>query len=453
MSQPTGLCRDCAGAVPKEAMDTGHGRCPACGSPRLLFHDELHGLGIAHIDCDAFYASIEKRDDPTLRDRPVIVGGGRRGVVATACYIARIKGVRSAMPMFQALQRCPEAVVIRPNMAKYAAVGRQVRALMLEATPLVEPLSIDEAFLDLGGTERLHGGSAARTLVRLARRIEDEIGVTASVGLSCNKFLAKLASDLDKPRGFVVVGRAEALDFLAAQPVGRIWGAGQALQRRLIADGIATIGDLRRWTERDLLARYGSIGRRLYRFARAEDDRRVHPSAPAKSLSAETTFAADLHDPAELKARLWPLCERVAERLKAKDLAGRTVTLKLKTRRFRLLTRSHSLAAPTQLAETIYRTAAPLVERDARGGAYRLIGVGVSALAPAAMADPVDLADPGALHRKRVEGAIDAVRAKLGRNAIAKGRGLARVEGINHGQSGRSSRSATIRVPDSENSG
>lgn len=444
-----GLCRDCAAYLPAQPAP----RCPDCGSPRILLHDELDRLNIAHLDCDAFYAAIEKRDDPSLRNRPVIVGGERRGVVAAACYIARMTGVRSAMPMFEARKLCPDAVIIRPAMAKYAAAGRAVRALMLETTPLVEPLSIDEAFLDLSGTARLHGGSPARTLVRLARRIETEVGITASVGLSFNKFLAKLGSNMDKPRGFTVIGRAEALEFLGRQPVGRIWGAGAALQRKLKSDGIATVADLRRRSEAGLIARYGSIGGRLYRFARGEDNRRVRPSGAPKSVSAETTFGDDLSSPADLKARLWPLCERVADRLKDKDLAGRTITVKLKTSRFRLLTRSHSLAAPTKLAETIYRTAVSLMERQARGTSFRLIGIGVSGLAPAVDADPADLADPDGARRRLVEGAIDAVRAKLGRDAIGKGRALSGPSSDRaQGQRGRSSRSTTRNTPAREKS-
>lgn len=214
-----GLCRDCATPVLSPAD-----RCSGCGSPRLIFHRELHSLKIAHIDCDAFYASVEKRDDPSLRDRPVIVGGAQRGVVSAACYIARIKGVHSAMPMFQARKLCPDAVVIRPDMQKYSAVGRQIRTLMQATTPLVEPVSIDEAFLDLSGTERLHHGSPAATLIKLIQSIEAECGITASVGLSYNKSLAKLASDLDKPRGFAILGRHDAPAFLGELPVNKIWG-------------------------------------------------------------------------------------------------------------------------------------------------------------------------------------------------------------------------------------
>ena len=419
------LCRDCLASHEAPPRNRTRGaRCPACGGARLVAHPELDALNIAHIDCDAFYASVEKRDRPELRDRPVIVGGGRRGVVAAACYVARLYGIRSAMPMFRALKACPDAVVIRPDMAKYQRAGHQIRDMMRALTPLVEPLSIDEAFLDLTGTEALHGGSPARSLARLVKRIEEELGLTASIGLSYNKFLAKIASDLDKPRGFAVIGRAEAADFLADQPVRIVWGVGQALGAALARDGLRTVGDLRAREEIDLVARYGAIGRRLSRFARGIDERRVEPNAPTKSLSAETTFEADIAAPEALLAQLWPLCEKVAARLKKAELAGISVTLKLKTAGFRQLTRSRRLATPTQMAEVLYRAATPLLEREADGRHFRLIGVGASDLSDGELADPPDLFDPERAHQARVETAIDAVRAKLGESAIAKGRGL-----------------------------
>ena len=415
-------CRDCGHAEDGDSPEES--RCPECRSPRLISHSELHQLAIAHLDCDAFYATIEKRDRPELANRPVVVGGGERGVVSAACYVARLYGVRSAMPMFKALAACPDAVVIRPDMAKYAAVGAEVRKAMLEATPLVEPLSIDEAFLDLSGTDAVHGGSPARTCCLLVRRIERDLGITVSVGLSYNKFLAKFASDLEKPRGFKVIGRAEARSVLADQPVSALWGVGRALHGRLLADGIRKIADLTKLDEARLIARYGSIGKRLWRFAHGEDDRAVDPAQPAKSISAETTFNRDLHDRERLERSLWPLCERVAERLKRKGLAGASVTLKLKTADFRLLTRSHRLAEPTQLADTIFRSAAPLLAEEIDGTPYRLIGVGVAHLVAEDLADPPDLFDAEATQRRKVEAAIDSVRSKLGRKAITKGRGL-----------------------------
>ncbi|MEJ2119752.1 MAG: DNA polymerase IV [Alphaproteobacteria bacterium] len=414
------LCRDCAEIIAEAPPE----RCPACRGRRIVSHPELDTLTVAHIDCDAFYASVEKRDDPSLAEKPVIVGGAKRGVVSAACYVARTYGVRSAMPMFKALKACPDAVVIPPNMSKYAAVGREVRALMLEATPLVEPLSVDEAFLDLSGTERLHHASPARTLVRLIRRIETEIGVTASVGLSYNKSLGKIASDLDKPRGFAIIGRSESGSFLADQPISLIWGVGPALQKKLHAGGIRTIGQLRAFDEADLIARYGAMGKRLYWFCRGEDQRRVTPHGAAKSVSAETTFNDDLADYETLKTRLWRLCEKVSGRLKAKDLAGGTVTLKLKTADFRSRTRATTLEAPTQLAEVLFRAGAAMLAREVDGTAFRLIGIGASALTDASRADPPDLLDPEAGKRAKVERVIDAVRDKLGADAIGKGRGL-----------------------------
>jgi DNA polymerase-4 len=407
-----------------EGLESGPARCPRCASRRLVVHPELEDLSIAHIDCDAFYANIEKRDDPGLRDKPVIVGGRHRGVVAAACYVSRVYGVRSAMPMFKALKLCPDAVVIPSNFAKYRRIGHEIRQIMLEITPLVEPLSIDEAFLDLGGTDALHEGCPARSLARLTLRIEEEFDLTASIGLSYNKFLAKIASDLDKPRGFAVIGRGEACDFLAERPVGIIWGVGQALQRALARDGIVKIRDLREREEAALVARYGVIGRRLHSFSRGEDARRVDPDAPTKSVSAETTFNDDLADPAALTARLWPLCETVAGRLRRAKLAGGTVTLKLKTRDFRILTRRQKLGDPTQLAERIFQTAAVLLEREADGRFFRLIGVGTSDLTDGALADPPDLLDARRDRAARTEQAIEAVRDKLGRDAIRKGRGL-----------------------------
>lgn len=414
------LCRDC-GHADRESVKAE--RCPACGSPRLLAHSELAGLDIAHLDCDAFYASVEKRDNPALRDQPVIVGGGRRGVVSAACYIARIHGVRSAMPMFKARQLCPQAVVIPPDMQKYQEVGGKVRELMLAVTPAVEPLSIDEAFLDLSGTEQLHHSWPARTLAMLALRIEREIGVTVSIGLSYNKFLAKVASDLDKPRGFAVIGRSEAMQFLRTRPVGLIWGVGRALEKRLAQDGISTVGQLQGLDEPTLVSRYGAIGYRLFAFARGQDERRVEPDAPTKSVSAETTFDVDLDSADELAATMWSLCERVAARLRHSELAGRTAVLKLKTSDFRILTRSHRLESPTQLAERLYRALLPALAHEANGRSFRLIGVGAAELVDAASADPQDLLDHEERRLADLERLVDRVRDRLGPNALRRGRG------------------------------
>lgn len=413
------LCRDCL-----TAFETGS-RCPACRSPRILAHPELFDLAIAHMDCDAFYASVEKREDPSLADKPVIVGGGKRGVVSTCCYIARIRGVRSAMPMFQALRLCPEAVVLHGRMDLYAAVSRQIRQLMDALTPAVEPLSLDEAFLDLAGTTLLHGAPPAVMLARLGRTIETELGLTVSIGLSHNKFLAKVASDLDKPRGFSVIGRAETLDFLRDRPVRLIWGVGPSSQAALEAAGIRTFADLRRWDRRDLTARFGDLGERLWHLARGEDHRRVSPHAPVRSISSETTFFEDTADPDILDGHLWRLAEKVSDRAKAKDLAGRVVTLKLKRGDFGLVTRRHALRNPTQLADRLYREARNLFDRSGEPGPFRLIGVGLSVLVPAGAADTTeDLLDPAARKRAAAERAADRIRARFGADAILKGRAL-----------------------------
>lgn len=411
-----GFCRDCLRGQPE-----GLRRCKACGSPRLVYHRELYNLTLAHIDCDAFYASVEKRDNPELADKPVIVGGGKRGVVSTCCYIARIHGVRSAMPMFKALEACPQAVVIKPDMEKYARVGRQIRAMMEELTPLVQPLSIDEAFLELKGTERLHHDPPARVLARFARKIEQEIGITVSVGLSYCKFLAKVASDLQKPRGFSVIGEEEAVSFLAPRPVTTIWGVGKAFAATLEKDGIRTIGQLQEMDETDLMRRYGTIGQRLSRLSRGIDDREVHLNDPAKSVSAETTFFEDIWRYDDLVVHLRSLSEKVAWRLKKSGIAGQTVVLKLKTADFKGRTRNRRLDDPTQLADRIFRTGLSLLEKETDGTRYRLIGIGVTDLTDAATADPPDLIDEQAGRRARAEAAMDKLRDKFGKGTVQTG--------------------------------
>ncbi len=413
------LCRDCL-----TRFESGP-RCPDCGRPRIIEHPELFDLSIAHMDCDAFYASVEKRENPELNDLPVIIGGGKRGVVSTACYIARIRGVRSAMPMFQALKLCPDAVVLKGRMAVYVDVSRKIRAMMEDLTPAVEPLSLDEAFMDLTGTERLHGEPPAVLLASLVKHMEDELGLSGSIGLSHNKFLAKVASDRDKPRGFSVIGRAETASFLSEQQVSLIWGVGQQAQASLEEAGIRTFSDLRRWDLRDLIARFGSFGERLYHLARGEDHRPVSSRTPVKSISNETTFGEDTKDPGILDGHIWRLAEKVSDRAKAKDLAGRTVTLKLKRANHRLLTRQSGLPEPTQIADRIYRTARTLFDQVGDEGPYRLLGVGLSHLETAAKADAGgDLLDPGSRNRAAAERASDRIREKFGPDAIMKGRSL-----------------------------
>ncbi|OAN53750.1 DNA polymerase IV [Paramagnetospirillum marisnigri] len=381
------VCRECGHADPG-----GSDACSVCGSARLVAHAELLDLSIAHIDCDAFYASVEKRDNPALAERPVIVGHpGGRGVVTTACYVARRFGPRSAMPMFKALELCPQAVVIPPDIAKYKRVGAEIRALFAKATPLVEPLSLDEAYLDLSEGVRLVERPAAVLLARLARAVETRIGITVSVGLSYNKFLAKLASDRDKPRGFAVIGRAEARQVLAELPVRALWGVGAATAARMAEQGITSVAQLQAMPEAELSARWGKFGRQLAGLVQGIDHRRITPDRPAKSVSTETTFARDINDPAALDRELVPLAEGVARRLERQGLAGRTVVLKLKSADFRLVTRHHRLADPTARADIILRAGRMLLDRLADGRSFRLIGIGVTDLRPVAEADPPDL--------------------------------------------------------------
>ena len=413
------LCRDCLNDFEQGS------RCPVCRSARVIQHPELMTLSIAHMDCDAFYASVEKRDDPSLADKPVIIGGGRRGVVSTACYVARIKGVRSAMPMFQALKLCPDAVVIKPRMSAYVEASKTIKAMMLDLTPAIEPLSLDEAFMDLRGTERLHGAPPAVMLARLIKRMRSEVGLTGSIGLSHNKFLAKVASDLDKPHGYSVIGEAETADFLAGKPVRMIWGVGPAAQASLEKVGIRTFDDLLRWDKSDLVARFGGTGERLYHIARGEDFRRVSAHAPMKSISKETTFHDDTSDLEILDGHIWRLSEQVADRAKAKALAGRVVTLQLKRANFTQITRRISLRDPTQMTDRVYREARALFDTVADQGPFRLIGTGLSDLCKADGADlSGDLLDPDAVKRGKAERATDSIRARFGSDAIMKGRSL-----------------------------
>ncbi|MBI1359474.1 MAG: DNA polymerase IV [Alphaproteobacteria bacterium] len=423
-SRPT-LCRDCFSLVAPIS-----GRCPVCGSIRLVTHERLLDLSVAHVDCDAFYASIEKRDNPELMPLPVIVGGGKRGVVSTCCYIARTFGVRSAMPMFKALKVCPDAVVIRPRMDVYAAEGRKIREMMLDLTPLVEPVSIDEAYLDLSGTAALHGAAPAAILARLQKRVEKELGLTISVGLSANKFLAKTASEADKPRGFFVLSPEEAPAYLAPRSVRVIGGVGAQFAKKLASDGILTVADLQKIDVRTLAKRYGETGVWLHDCAFGRHNRPVDPEGERKSVSSETTLNEDVSDHSAIEDIIWRLCQRTADRAKKAGVEGRVVTLKLKTSDFRIFTRRTSLTDATQLAQVLFRTSRALLAREPAGPRYRLIGVGLSDLTDA-RPDAADLADPNARKRAAAERAADKARNRFGSDAVTTGRG-ARIEKDRH---------------------
>ena len=415
MTAPS-LCRACGAAPPGPT-------CDACGSRRIVRHPELFTLSVAHVDCDAFFASVEKRDRPELAGRPVIVGGGVRGVVAASCYVARMHGVRSAMPMWQALRACRDAEVIRPNMPKYAAAARHIRTLMQDLTPLVQPLSIDEAVLDLTGTEALHGAPPAAVLARFALRVEQEVGVTVSVGLARNRLLSKLAAGRDKPRGFAVLG-SEAAAVLAPEPVRLLPGVGPAQERKLHALGLTHLMHLQALDDRTARERLGDDGPALARRARGEDPRPVNPDRDTKSVSAETTFDADLSDPALLEKHLWRMAEKLARRLREGGFAAGGVVLKLKTARFATRTRNARLPGPTALPDSLFAAGRSLLLREADGTAFRLIGLGASPLLPGTLADQPDLADPDAPRRAAAQRAVDALRGRFGDSVIKRGRGL-----------------------------
>ena len=413
------LCRKCFNTFNEE------GRCPRCSSPLVVSHTELFDLNIAHMDCDAFYASVEKRDNPDLADKPVIIGGGRRGVVSTACYIARISGVKSAMPMFKALEKCPDAVVIRPRMKIYAEISQQIRAMMNDITPLVEPLSLDEAFMDMSGTHKLHGAPPAVMLAKLMDRISDNLGLTGSIGLSHNKFLAKIASDLNKPNGYSIIGEAETSSFLKDKSIRLIWGVGASTQKSLEKSGIRTFLDLLRWDRKDLVSKFGSMGDRLWFLARGQDARVVSNSDRIKSISNETTLNENTSNIRVLEGHLWRLCEKVSSRAKSKGLAGTIMILKLKSSNHKIITRRVTLRDPTYLADVLFRSTYPLMEAAIENGPFRLVGAGLSGLCLASHAQrEPELLDDGALNRIKVERVTDEIREKFGDDAMIKGRSL-----------------------------
>ena len=377
------------------------------------------------MDCDSFYASVEKRDYPELIDKPVIIGGGRRGVVSTACYIARIRGVHSAMPMYRALKLCPDAVIIRPRMKLYAEVSLEIRKMMLELTPAVEPISLDEAFLDLGGTQRLHKKPPAVLLAELTNRIKNELGLTGSIGLSHNKFLAKVASDLNKPNGFSIIGKQETEKFLFNQPVNILWGVGAGTKEKLGAMGIRTLSDLLRWEESDFVRKFGTSGKRLKALASGKDNRRVMAERLIKSISNETTFGQDILKHEILIGHLWRMCEKVSDRAKSREIAGKVGVIKLKTDEHRLITRRLTFKEPTNMADRLFNALEPLLKSEIKEVKFRLLGVTLTDLCDQKYADLTgDLIDPNAQNREKAELATDKIRRKFGVNAIIKGRSL-----------------------------
>ena len=414
------ICRDCLAQINENTS-----RCPYCSSPRVLSHPELFSLTTAHIDCDAFYASVEKRDNPKFKDKPLIIGGGQRGVVSTACYIARIKGVKSAMPMFKALKLCPEAIVIAPRMDAYAKASKEINEMMSELSPSIEPLSLDEAFIDLRGTEKLHGEPPALSMARLVQRIEKQLKISASVGLSYNKYLAKLASDLDKPRGFSIIGKYKIEEFLAPKSIGLIWGVGKVAQMRLEQDGIRIFADLQRRSHQELINKYQNMGDHLWHLCRGIDNRNVIAKNVIKSISKETTFSSDINNIEKLDGYIWRLSEQVSQRAKTKNLLGHVITLKIKTKKFKTISRRKTQREPTQIAEKIYTEARRMLDEVASEGPFRLIGVGISNLIDADKIDQLnDFLKTDEAKKADAERATDLIKKRFGKNAILKGRSL-----------------------------
>ena len=372
---------------------------------------------IVHVDMDAFYASVEQRDRPELRGRPVIVGADPkgRGVVSAASYEARVFGVRSAMPIGKAARLCPDGVFLPVDMDKYAGASRQIMGILGDFSPLVEPVSVDEAFVDLTGTASLFG-PAPEAVREIKRRIRAETGLTASAGLAANKFIAKVASDLKKPDGLVIVEAGREAEFLAPLPIERLWGVGKATAKDLAALGIATIGQLQRLSRATLVARLGDHGAGLHDLAFGRDDRPVEPWTPPKSMGAETTFERDTTDRARLDTTLRGQAERVARELRAERLAAARVTLKLRFADFRTLTRSHT-SDPTQDGLELYRRVAILLARETLVQPVRLIGVSASALT-AEQTGQLGLLGDDAVRRERLARAVDRITDRFGLDAI-----------------------------------
>ena len=382
-----------------------------------------HDPTIIHVDMDAFYASIEQRDHPELRGKPVIVGGVQgRGVVCAASYEARKFGVHSAMPISAARRLCPQGNFLPVRMQHYAQIGRQIRAIFLSFTPLVEPLSLDEAFLDVHGCEGLFG-PASEIARQIKRRIRAEIGLVASVGVAPNKYLAKLASDFSKPDGFMVLPPEQVTAFLAPLPVSRIWGVGAKGEKKLHDLGIRTIGQLAALPEKDLADRLGEVGRHIWRLAHGDDERTVVPDRDAKSISTETTFAHDINDRSILRVWLLELVDHLASRLRHEGVWGRTIDVKIRSSDFRTVTRSTTLSEPTNLTDVIWKAAAALFERSLTDELLpvRLLGVGAAKLTRAPIVQE-DLFDDHRHERQKVlDDTIDTIRTQFGTGSIQRG--------------------------------
>ncbi|SMC25838.1 DNA polymerase-4 [Desulfacinum hydrothermale DSM 13146] len=376
---------------------------------------------IMHLDMDAFYASVEQQDFPELRGRPVVVGGGKRGVVSAASYEARRYGIHSAMPMFQALKKCPDLLVRPVRMRRYQEVSRMIMELLRTVSPLVEPLSIDEAFVDLTGTEALHG-PPRKAAQRLKEKIRRKTGLTCSVGIAPNKLLAKIASDQNKPDGLTVIAPEQVESFLADFPVAKIPGIGPTTVEKLKALGVSTCGQVLGYPVDFWTARFGDrTGRWIHERASGRDRDPVQPHRPIKSIGAENTFEEDLDSDERLFKWLLLQSERVARRLRRKGLQGRTVTLKVKYDDFKQITRSRTLPTPTDSTETLFRAVVALFQNVPRGRKIRLTGVSVSQLSQG-RGQLCLFEDRREMRSKRLDVALDTIRDRFGAQALRRGR-------------------------------
>jgi DNA polymerase-4 len=377
---------------------------------------------IIHLDMDAFYASVEQLDRPELRGRPVIVGGSReRGVVAACSYEARPFGVRSALPMSRALRLCPDAVVLPVRMARYQEVSRQVFAIFGRYTDRIEPLSVDEAFLDVTGCERLFG-TPREIAQRIRREVREELGLAISAGVAPNKFLAKLASESAKPDGLLEIAADRVDAFLLPLPVERIWGVGAKAAQQLHRQGCRTVADLRRLSVAQLTRLFGIWGERLYHLARGVDERTVEIDAPAKSYGAEETFAADLIRLEDLHRELLAQAEKVAARLRRHGLSGRVLTLKVRYADFETLSRRLTLPEPTAHGKTLYRAARDLLQRTEAGERpVRLLGLSVAGLEDTAARQPALFPDPDEQRQTALDTALDRLNRRFGQGQVRRG--------------------------------
>jgi DNA polymerase-4 len=373
---------------------------------------------------DAFFASVEQLDDPALRGRCVAVGGGRRGVVAAASYEARKFGVRSAMPLFQALQKCPHLVVVPPRRQRYAELSRRVMAILGRFSPLVEPISIDEAFVDIAGCERLHGPAQAMGRA-IKQQIHQETGLTCSVGIAPNKFLAKIASDLNKPDGLTFIAPEQVMAFIETLPIQKVPGVGARTQQHLTAMGITNLGQVRGFSEAQLVRRLGVFGRRLMELAHGQDDSPVVVESDAKSMSSEITLEQNTRDRTVLAAHLLAQAEAVARDLRRHQVRARTVILKLRTADFQRHTRGQTLSQPVDSAEALYQTARDLLASFDLKQAVRLIGVAAGNLQPRQVPRQQELFDSDETQQRRqwekVDRALDAIDARFGRRCVVRG--------------------------------